>query len=140
MEALSRIERSLVELFRMEEWERDPAFSRFIPMVYETVRFDWRSFFEPTFVRTFNGMMLRGAEQVQTVYLAVFPTDDVLERFLAMAAPGDLLFMHNPLLIECGDPRGAWGRGFLPIRPDLLEAIREQELSVFTCHLPMDTS
>ncbi|MCG6197419.1 Nif3-like dinuclear metal center hexameric protein, partial [Anoxybacillus sp. LAT_38] len=118
----------------------DPGFSRFIPMVYEPVGFDWQRFFEAEFVRRFNGLMLRGREQVHTVFLAVFPTDEVLKRFLDESVPGDLLFMHHPLLMECGDPRGRWGRGFVPIRRDLLLALKEKELSVFTCHLPMDTS
>ncbi|WP_342663809.1 hypothetical protein [Alicyclobacillus contaminans] len=46
--------------------------------------------------------------------------------------------MHHPLHMECGDPRGKWGRGSVPVNPDLLCAIKEKRLSVYTCHLPMD--
>lgn len=140
MKSRQQIGQALSKLFRMVDWEMDPAFSRFIPMVYDPIGFDWRSFFEPEFVRQFNGFMLAGREEMQKVFLAVFPTDDVLEQFLEQAAPGDLLFMHHPLLMECGDPHGHWGRGFVPIHMELLEAMKQQELSVFTCHLPMDTS
>lgn len=56
-----------------------------------------------------------------------------------LAVPFFYLKSHA-LLMECGDPRGVWGRSFLPIRPELLQAIRKKQLSVFTCHLPMDTS
>ncbi|CAJ1004342.1 MULTISPECIES: Nif3-like dinuclear metal center hexameric protein [Brevibacillus] len=140
MESLMHLEQAFTRLFRMDEWESDPGFSRFIPMVYDPIGFDWRRFFEAEFVRRFNGLMLKGREQVHTVFLAVFPTEEVLKRFLDESAPGDLLFMHHPLLMECGDPRGRWGRGFVPIGQDLLLALKEKELSVFTCHLPMDTS
>jgi putative NIF3 family GTP cyclohydrolase 1 type 2 len=40
--------------------------------------------------------------------------------------------------MECGDPRGAWGQGLVPIRTDLLHLIKEKELSVYTCHAPLD--
>ncbi|MGG1660485.1 Nif3-like dinuclear metal center hexameric protein [Brevibacillus sp. NRS-1366] len=140
MESRIRIGHELQKLFRMDEWDADPAFSRFIPMVYEPLGFPWRSFFEADFVQKFNGFMLAGREEVNTVFLAVFPSDDVLECFIAQSRPGDLLFMHHPLLMECGDPRGNWGRGFVPIRSEHLEAMKDKELSVFTCHLPMDTS
>ncbi len=61
-------------------------------------------------------------------------------QFIETGQPGDLLFMHHPLHMECGDPRGKWGRGFVPIDPNLLGAIKEKRLSVYTCHLPMDYS
>lgn len=140
MESRVALGNALSKLFHIEEWETDPAFSRFIPMVYDPLGFDWAHFFEPEFVSRFNGFMLAGREEVETVFLAVFPTEEVLQSFIQQAAPGDLLFMHHPLLMECGDPRGKWGRGFLPIQPDLLKRLKDKELSVFTCHLPMDTS
>ena len=49
--------------------------------------------------------MMHGSENVNKVFLAVFPTDDVLETFISQSTPGDLLFMHHPLVMECGD---AW--------------------------------
>ena len=46
--------------------------------------------------------MMHGSENVNKVFLAVFPTDDVLETFISQSTPGDLLFMHHPLVMECG--------------------------------------
>ncbi len=135
---LEKVEKELNDYFKVKELAEDPAFSRFIPMVYEPIGFDWRSFFEKDFVQRFNGVMIRGSESIQTVYLAVFPTDDVLENFIQQAEEGDLLFMHHPLLMECGDPRGASGRGFVPIAEHYLHQLKEKKLSVYTCHVPMD--
>lgn len=140
MVSLEKIEQALHRQFRVLELEKDPSFSRFIPMVYDLIGFDWRSFFEPDFTKRFNGLMIRGIGQVKTVFLAVFPAEEVLEAFLAEGEPGDLLFMHHPLLMECGDPRGDWGRGFVPIDPAYLEAVKAKGLSVYTCHIPMDTA
>jgi putative NIF3 family GTP cyclohydrolase 1 type 2 len=40
--------------------------------------------------------------------------------------------------MECGDPRGEWGRGFFLIPKNYMRLIREKGLSVYTCHVPMD--
>ena len=82
--------------------------------------------------------MLKGDENVKKIFLAVFPTDEVLERFIEESNSGDLLFMHHPLLMECGDPKGVWGKGFVPIKEKYIKQIKEKELSFYTCHVPMD--
>ncbi|GGE55857.1 Nif3-like dinuclear metal center hexameric protein [Priestia taiwanensis] len=138
MEQLNTIVKRLDTLFQVQESGPDSAFSRFVPTVYDAIEFDWKSFFETGFVTYFNGLMIRGAEQVERVHLAVFPTDNVLERFISEANRGDLLFMHHPILMECGDPHGEWGRGFVPVKEEYLIAIKEKELSVYTCHHPLD--
>jgi len=139
MESRCAIGARLDRLFRIDEWEADP-FRRFIPMVYDPLGFDWTHFFEPDFVKRFNGFMLSGRDEIRTVFLAVFPTNAVLQSFIDQSEPGDLLFMHHPLFMECGDPQGTWGRGFLPISLELLHEMKAKELSVYTCHLPMDTN
>ncbi|PTM59094.1 Nif3-like dinuclear metal center hexameric protein [Desmospora activa] len=138
MVSIQTLAQKLDQLFRLDIMALDSAFSRFIPMVYDSVGIDWKSRFEPDFTRRFNGLMMRGAEEVGRVFLAVFPSDDVLDRFVAEAEAGDLLFMHHPLLMECGDPRGRWGRGFVPIAEERLNAVAKKQLSVYTCHVPMD--
>ncbi|MGE7935929.1 Nif3-like dinuclear metal center hexameric protein [Bacillus paramycoides] len=138
MPALKEIEHSLNHLFQIEKYGKDSSFSRFIPATYDQIQFPWKQFFEANFVEQFNGLMIRGAENVNTVFLAVFPTDDVLEKFISQSMTGDLLFMHHPLVMECGDPLGKSGRGFVPIPSKYLHAIKEKQLSIYTCHGPMD--
>ncbi|UYX51541.1 Nif3-like dinuclear metal center hexameric protein [Bacillus thuringiensis] len=138
MPALKEIEHSLNHLFQIEKYGKDSAFSRFIPAAYDSTQFPWQQFFEANFVELFNGLMIRGAENVNTVFLAVFPTDDVLEKFIVQSIPGDLLFMHHPLVMECGDPLGKSGQGFIPIPQKYLHAMKEKQLSIYTCHVPMD--
>lgn len=138
MERLDSISSRLIDYFKINELDKDPSFSKFIPRVYDPISFDWRTFFEREFVLRFNGLMLRGGEEVNNVFLAVFPTDEVLDQFIEQSVEGDMLFMHHPLTMECGDPRGGWGRGFVPIEQERLNAIKEKKLSVFTCHVPLD--
>lgn len=123
--SLKKIEQSLDHLFQIEKYGKDSAFSRFIPAVYDPIKFPWQQFFEANFVDLFNGLMMHGSENVNKVFLAVFPTDDVLETFISQSTPGDLLFMHHPLVMECGDPLGRSGRGFIPIPEKYLQGIKE---------------
>jgi putative NIF3 family GTP cyclohydrolase 1 type 2 len=69
----------------------------------------------------------------------VFPTTEVLERFITDSEEGDMLFLHHPIDIECGDPRGRTGRGFLPIDLELLKRVLQKKLSLYSCHSPLDT-
>ncbi len=96
MPALKEIEQSLNHLFQIEKYGKDSAFSRFIPSVYDSIHFPWQQFFETNFVELFNGLMIRGAETVNNVFLAVFPTNDVLETFISQSTSGDLLFYAPP--------------------------------------------
>jgi putative NIF3 family GTP cyclohydrolase 1 type 2 len=138
MEALNAIVEKLDSFFALEEMEPDPGFSRFIPSAYAASNFDWKTRFESGFVQGFNGLMLRGTDTVATIFLSVFPTPEVLGQFLAEAVAGDLLFLHHPLDMECGDPRGSWGGGFYPIATEVLESLIAKGLSVYTLHAPLD--
>ena len=123
MASLTEIERTLDEFFGVSRAGPDPGFSRFLPATYDPVAFEWRAAFESGFTTLFNGLMLRGAEQVGTVFCSVFPAAEVLDAFIAAARPGDLFFTHHPLEIESGNPRGRPGRRYLPIDRSRIEAI-----------------
>ncbi|MBO8156129.1 MAG: Nif3-like dinuclear metal center hexameric protein [Bacillaceae bacterium] len=136
MDQLACIVEKLNQTFSVYSFGRDPAFSRYIPQVYDKV--NWKNEFEPDFVEYFNGLMIKGGPYVKNVFLAVFPTEHILEQFIEESSEGDLLFMHHPLLMECGDPKGKWGRGFVPVDQKYIHAIKRKKLSVYTCHAPMD--
>jgi putative NIF3 family GTP cyclohydrolase 1 type 2 len=140
MERLDALTARFDELFGVAALDHDPGFSLFIPMVYDVIGFDWRHSFQPEFARRFNGLMLRGREEVGAVFCAAFPSAEVLDAFLRAAAPGDLLFCHHPIDLRSGDPRGEAGAGFVPIDSETLRSIGERELSVYACHAPMDTA
>lgn len=140
MERLDALTARFDELFGAGALDRDPGFSIFVPLVYDAIAFDWRREFEPDFARRFNGLMLRGGDEVGAVFCAAFPSADVLAGFLRAAAPGDLLFCHHPIDLRSGDPRGAEGAGFVPIAPETLRRMRERGLSFYACHAPMDTA
>ena len=140
MERLDALAARLDALFGVDALEVDPAFSRFVPRVYDAAGVDWRRRFDPGFVRRFNGLVLRGAPEVGTVFCAAFPSAEVLDAFLRAAEPGDLLFCHHPIDLRSGDPRGEPGAGFVPIAPGTLDALADRELSFYACHAPLDTA
>ncbi len=138
MTSLDTLVTDLDTFFNLAESGADPAFARFLPAVYAAEAIPWQSWTEPAFGVHFNGLMMRGDATVGTIFLSAFPSDEVLTHFLAQAAPGDLLFLHHPINMESGDPRGAWGRFFQPIPLHLRAALQRQRLSVYSCHAPLD--
>jgi putative NIF3 family GTP cyclohydrolase 1 type 2 len=138
LEQLSRIDWFFDEYFRLHDVPADPAFSRFVPMVYDAIGFPGRDVFAPGFVRHFNGLMLRGRGSVEKVWCVAFPSEEVLAPILGQAHPGDLIFSHHPIDMRCGDPRGKQGAGFIPIEPRTLKRLTDQQLSFYSCHVPLD--
>ncbi len=140
MTPLHDVVTALDRLFRIEDVERDPAMSRFVPAVYGAAAVNWQRYVTPEFAARFNGLMVRGSEQLGRVYAAAFPSAEILDAWLSQAHAGDLLLTHHPIDCRNGDPRGAWGEGFVPISPEQLDAITERQLSMYACHTPMDTA
>lgn len=137
---LEKIIKKLDKFFEIKKYGSDLAMSKMVPIVFEKENFDWKYFFEKDFNKYFNGLMIRGDKKVKNIFCSVFPNDFVLKRFLDKAEKGDLLFLHHPINMECGDPKGKWGRGFLPINKNTLLEIKKKKLSIYSCHLPMDVN
>ncbi|MET7831547.1 Nif3-like dinuclear metal center hexameric protein [Micromonospora sediminicola] len=138
---LDRIVAALDSLFELDTAPPDTAMSRHLPRVHEEAGIDWRGFVEPRFAERFNGLMRRGRPDVGTVYGACFPSAEVLDAWLAVAEPGDLLVTHHPIDVRNGSPEDdTWAEGFMPIDPARLRAVAERGLSLYSCHAPMDVS
>lgn len=134
---LPQVINTLNTFFKVKELEKDPAMSRFVPMVYQQ-NHEWKKIFEPDFLKRFNGLMVKGADHIKTVFTASFPHDEILQKFIPQSAEGDLLFLHHPIPLESGDPKGKLGRGFLPINSKLLQQIIKKKLSIYSCHALLD--
>lgn len=138
---LQKIVNTLDNFFEVKKLEQDPGFSRFVPETYVAAGIDWRRFFTEQFSRRFNGLMIQGLDQVGRIFQGVFPSREVLTKFLEQAKPGDLFFSHHPLDMRCGDPRGEWSPvAFVPIDSDLLDALVSSGTAYYSCHAPLDYS
>jgi putative NIF3 family GTP cyclohydrolase 1 type 2 len=87
----------------------------------------WRDFAEQGWEGRWNGLMVRGAEEVTGAATCVFPGDAVVEAL----EPGTLLFSEHPL--DFGDEPG-----FLPLALETFEDMRERGISFYNAHAPID--
>jgi putative NIF3 family GTP cyclohydrolase 1 type 2 len=129
---LEELKQELDDLFQTSQWERDPAMSRWVPRVYQGIDYDYTQILEPDFCARFNGLMLRAAETIEQVYCAAFPTPEIMGEVLERRGENALLFLHHPVDMEVA------GSGFLPIPPRVLEKMKAQGVSIYSCHAPMD--
>jgi len=87
----------------------------------------WREFAEPGYERRWNGLLVRGGEDVTSVATCVFPSD----RVVGLLAPGTFLFSEHP--IDYGDEAG-----FLPLAREAFERMRAGGIGFYHVHAPID--
>lgn len=87
----------------------------------------WREHVEPGYEGRWNGLMVRGADEVERAVTCVFPSDAVI----AGMSPGTLLFSEHPL--DYADEPG-----FLPLAPETFEILRGRGCSLYNAHAPLD--
>jgi putative NIF3 family GTP cyclohydrolase 1 type 2 len=120
--------------FNVQAYDEREFWAKIIPSSDIEV---YQRFGEAGFVQgVWNGLMLNSTEQIDRVYLVVFPGQTVLDTILALelerAAPGALIFAHHPADFEES------GRGFLGINEEQLDELREHNISYYCCHAPLD--
>jgi putative NIF3 family GTP cyclohydrolase 1 type 2 len=108
-----------IQLVQDDDWA--PAFAHCYPVPY------WRDYVEPAYEGRWDGLMVRGADDVRAAATCVFPGDDVV----AQLEPGTLLFSEHPL--DFSDRPG-----FVPLSRESFEAMRERGISFYHAHAPLD--
>ena len=104
---------------RGDDWA--PEFASLYPDPY------WRPYAEPGYEGRWNGLMVRGASDVERVVTCVFPSDAVV----AGLSPRTLLFSEHP--IDLADEPG-----FLPLARTTFEAMHAGGISFYHVHAPLD--
>jgi putative NIF3 family GTP cyclohydrolase 1 type 2 len=87
----------------------------------------WREYAEPDYEGRWNGLLVRGADEVKRVATCVFPSD----RVVGLVEPGTFLFSEHP--IDYGDEPG-----FLPLARETFDRIRRDRISFYHVHAPID--
>jgi putative NIF3 family GTP cyclohydrolase 1 type 2 len=87
----------------------------------------WREYAEPGYEGRWNGLLVRGADEVTRAATCVFPSD----RVIAGVAPGTFLFSEHP--IDYGDEPG-----FLPLSRASFERLRSDGIGFYNVHAPID--
>jgi putative NIF3 family GTP cyclohydrolase 1 type 2 len=87
----------------------------------------WREYAEPAWHEHWNGLMVRGAPEVERVATCVFPSD----RIVAGLAERTLLFSEHPL--DFADEPG-----FVALSRETFEVMRERGSGFYHAHAPLD--
>jgi putative NIF3 family GTP cyclohydrolase 1 type 2 len=117
---LDDLVRELDAYFRVPDARGDSDFD-YYPEPY------WREFAAPGYEGRWNGLMVRGAEDVERAATCVFPTD----RIVAGLEPRTLLFSEHPVdLVD--EP------GFVPLARASFERMRELGIAFYHVHGPLD--
>lgn len=87
----------------------------------------WREFVEAGWIERRNGLMVRGADDVEQVATCVFPSVRIVDGL----KPRSLLFAEHPVDLE-DEP------GFLPLPRETFEAMKERGISFYHVHGPLD--
>jgi putative NIF3 family GTP cyclohydrolase 1 type 2 len=102
-----------------DDWSR--TFAHIYPEPY------WREYVVPGWEGRWNGLSVRGAEEVDQVVTCVFPSDRIVE----LLEPGTFLFSEHP--VDFADEPG-----FLPLSRASHEAMRADGISFYNVHAPLD--
>jgi putative NIF3 family GTP cyclohydrolase 1 type 2 len=104
---------------------RGDTWDEIFSVVYEEPY--WKDFTERGWRRSFNGLMVKGADEVTNVATAVFPGDELIARL----APGTFLFTEHPIDDVPGD-------FFAPLSRATFRRMRHDGISVYMAHAPLD--
>lgn len=104
---------------RTDDWA--PIFETLYPEPY------WRDYVEPGYEGRWNGLMVRGSEEVASAATCVFPSDEIV----AGLKPGTFLFAEHPIDLAGGDV-------FTPLARDTFELLHERAVSFYNAHAPLD--
>jgi putative NIF3 family GTP cyclohydrolase 1 type 2 len=104
---------------------RDDDWSKSFELVYPEPY--WREYVVPGWEGHWNGLSVRGAEDVERAVTCVFPSD----RIVGTLAPATFLFAEHPL--DFADEPG-----FLPLSLETYESMRVNGISFYNAHAPLD--
>ena len=120
-----------IELY--DQLERDFIFSE--------LRDDWARYMSElddyicsSFKERSMGLVCDFAEEINKVYSAVFPTEEIMQKIIHDGTTDAMLFLHHPSI---WDIRRA-PKSFYQMERNLLEKFRENRISIYNLHVPLD--
>jgi putative NIF3 family GTP cyclohydrolase 1 type 2 len=111
--------------FRVPEVENDDWSA-----IYEQLYPDpyWRRYTEPGYEGRWNGLFVRGGDEVEQAVTCVFPADWIISSL----APATLLFSEHPIAFEDDV------EGFAPLARASFERLKGEGISFYHVHAPLD--
>ena len=100
---------------------------------WSNINFD-ADFVTENFRKRYMGILADNADEIQKVYTAVFPSEKIMQKILKCGEKNILLFTHHPVDWKIR-PRQS---PFVNLNTDLLQKFRENKISIYTLHTPLD--
>jgi putative NIF3 family GTP cyclohydrolase 1 type 2 len=95
---------------------------------------DFNGFITENFKERYMGLVADNTGNIERAYTAVFPSRKVLEEILGLGEKNALLFTHHPMAWTTKNP----GSVFEDIDKSLLLKLKENKISIYTLHVPLD--
>jgi putative NIF3 family GTP cyclohydrolase 1 type 2 len=105
-----------------------------MPKKYEKINVDYCKYYESKFLERYHGLALKNSNNVKKVFLTVFLSDDVIAKILAKNEKDVLVFSHHPMDMQTG------GCGTIPLSEKYLIKMKEQNISAYVLHSPLDVN
>jgi len=108
------------------------AFASLVPQIAAVQSVPLRDFVLDSFWERGGGLMVRNGNLVAGVCTTVFLTPELVSFLRTRDARRWLVFTHHPLDME------STGRGFLAPAVEWFQALQDLEVSIISCHVPLD--
>ncbi len=109
--------------------------------IFPELRDDWARYMTElddylcsSFKERSMGLVCDFAKEINKVYSAVFPTEEVMKKIINDGAADAMLFLHHPSI---WDIRRA-PKAFYQMERTLLEKYKERRISIYNLHVPLD--
>jgi len=119
----NQLEKDFVRPGMVEDWYDDSSLTDVAEYVCEN------------FKRYSMGLLCDFATEINKVYTAVFPSNEVLAKVLDEGAADAMLFVHHPCAWDLGKEPG---KAFYPMNATLLQKLKARRVSIFNLHYPLD--
>ncbi len=93
-----------------------------------------RDFLCENFKKRSMGLVCDNTSEINSVYTAVFPSEEVMKFILKTGKKNILLFVHHPSI---WDIRAA-PKIFFQMNKNLLEEFKKNKISIYNLHVPLD--
>ena len=94
---------------------------------------DFNEYISDNFKKRYMGILLDNSQGINSVYTAVLPSNNVLNKILELSKEDVLLVTHHPMIWDIRNTPV-----FQDINPALLPTLKQQKISIYTIHVPLD--
>jgi putative NIF3 family GTP cyclohydrolase 1 type 2 len=119
IELYNHLERDFISKELRDDWAR---YMRDLEE-YLTINFKERSM----------GLVYDFANEINKVYSAVFPTEEIMQSIIDDGITNALLFIHHPSIWDIRRPQP-----FCQMNKALVEKFKENRISIYNLHVPLD--